>query len=59
MYKPKILTPKQLSEYLGCSLNTAYELCRKRDFPSFKVGRKIMISEEELQKWIIKQTNKK
>lgn len=59
MYKPKILTPKQLSEYLGCSLNTAYELCRRRDFPSFKVGRKIMISEEELKKWIIKQTNKK
>ena len=48
MYKPKVITPKQLSECLGCSINTAYDLCRRRDFPSFKVGRKILILEDEL-----------
>lgn len=59
MYKPNVLTPKQLSEYLGCSINTTYDLCRRRDFPSFKVGRKILILEDELQKWMIRQTTKK
>jgi uridine kinase len=47
MYKPNVLTPKQLSQHLGISLNLTYELCRRRDFPSFKVGRKILILEDE------------
>ena len=58
MYKPKVITPKQLSECLGCSINTAYDLCRRRDFPSFKVGRKILILEDELHTWMLKQTTK-
>ena len=58
MYKPKVITPKQLSECLGCSINTAYELSRRRDFPSFKVGRKILILEDELHTWMLKQTTK-
>lgn len=59
MYKPNVITPKQLSQHLGISLNTTYELCRRRDFPSFKVGRKILILEDELQGWMQKQTTKK
>lgn len=58
MYRPKVITPKQLSECFNCSINTAYDLCRRRDFPSFKVGRKILILEDELQNWLIKQTKK-
>lgn len=58
VYKPKVITPKQLSEYLNCSINTAYDLCRRRDFPSFKVGRKILIIEDELYSWMLKQTTK-
>lgn len=58
MYKPKVITPKQLSEYLNCSINIAYDLCRRRDFPSFKVGRKILIIEDELHSWMLKQTTK-
>ena len=58
MYKPQTITPKQLAEYLGCSINTAYDLCRRRDFPSFKIGRKILIIESELHSWMLKQTTK-
>ena len=59
MYKPNVLTPKQLSQHLGISLNTTYELCRKKDFPSLKIGRKILILEDELSTWLQKQTTKK
>lgn len=59
MYKPNVITPKQLSRHLGISLNTAYDLCRRRDFPSLRVGRKILILEDELQPWLQKQTTKK
>lgn len=47
-----LLSPKELSRYLGVSLSTAYNLCRSKTFPSFKIGGNYYVSLDRLRKWI-------
>ena len=53
-----LITPKELMEYLNCSKTTAYALCRRRDFPSFRVGKSFYIKADDLAEWIEKETHK-
>lgn len=46
---------EQMRIELGISRSTAYELIQKPDFPSFTIGRRVLISREGLKKWIEKQ----
>ena len=46
---------EQMRTELGISRSTAYELIQKPDFPSFTIGRRVLISREGLKKWIEKQ----
>lgn len=55
MYKPKLLTPQNLADYMECSLNTAYTLCKSKGFPSIKIGRRFFIPEDSLIEWIHKK----
>lgn len=49
---PLLLSVKQLSALLGVSHSGAYELIHQEDFPSLRIGKRIVIPKEELQKWI-------
>ena len=40
---------------LGINTNYMYELARREDFPSFKIGNKIYISVQGLDMWVLKQ----
>jgi len=42
----------ELSEQLGISKPTAYELTRRSDFPTLKIGRRIVIPVEAFQLWL-------
>lgn len=53
--KPNLITPKELQEYLHCSKTTVYELCKSREFPSFKIGKNFYINADKLPEWIDKQ----
>ncbi|PKM60257.1 MAG: excisionase [Firmicutes bacterium HGW-Firmicutes-4] len=44
---------KELSKQLGVSIPTAYELTRRSDFPTLKIGRRIVIPVEAFQLWLI------
>ncbi len=46
---------EQMRLELGISRSTAYELIQKPDFPSFTIGRRVLVSREGLKKWIEKQ----
>lgn len=50
-----LLTPMQAKEVLGVGRNEIYKLCRRKDFPSFKMGQKYYINRDKLQEWIDKQ----
>lgn len=47
----KMLTLSEAQEILGISINTAYGLCMRCDFPAFRIGNTIRIPKEELLKW--------
>lgn len=49
----------EISEQLGISKPIAYELTRREDFPSLKIGRRIVIPVEAFQKWLIDASNQR
>lgn len=52
---PIMLSVTEAATVLGISRTSAYELVKGNDFPSIKVGSRIVVPKEELQKWIQKQ----
>ena len=49
----------ELSQALGISKPTAYELTRRADFPSLKIGRRVVIPTESFQRWLVNTSEKK
>lgn len=52
----KVLTAKDVQEFLRVSRATAYDLMDRKGFPSFKVGRCKRVMEHDFLTWI--NTNK-
>ncbi len=47
----------EFMEYMNIHRTLAYRLCHNKDFyPAFKIGKKILINKEKLDKWIAEQT---
>lgn len=46
-----LLTPMQAKAMLGVGRQEIYNLCKNKDFPSFKIGAKYYINKEKLQEW--------
>jgi len=59
--QPMTLSLKQLEQVMGISHNTALKLAHTPGFPSFYVGKRLMINREMLQAWMDQQcdTNKR
>ena len=53
------LTPEDAAKQLGVSKPTMYALCNRKDFPSVRVGRKIIIPLVALEKWLEAQTTER
>lgn len=48
---PKTLTLEQLMAHLQIARTYAYNLMRRKDFPSYKVGREWRVDMKKLQEW--------
>lgn len=53
---PLLLNVKQLADLLGVSDSSAYELIQEKDFPSLRIGKRIVVPKEELREWICNST---
>ena len=53
---PLLLNVKQLADLLGVSDSSVYELIQEDDFPSLRIGKRIVIPKEELREWISTRT---
>lgn len=53
-----LLSPIQAKEILGVGRNEIYNLCKNKDFPSFKIGSKYYINKAKLQEWADNQCTK-
>jgi len=50
-----MITIKELQDVLEIGKNTAYNLVKRKDFPSVKIGREYKIFADDLNDWIRKQ----
>ena len=48
MIKKQLIDVKETKAILGCGINKVYELARQPDFPSIRVGRKILVDLDSL-----------
>lgn len=47
-----ILSVKELQQLLGVSRRIAYELVGRSDFPSARIGKRIVIPMDSLMEWV-------
>jgi excisionase family DNA binding protein len=52
---PTTLGAEELAMALQISKTTAYELLRSKDFPTLKIGRRLLVTKEDLLNWIRKK----
>ena len=49
---PELITPQQAKSYFHCNDKTIYNLCKRRDFPSFRIGKRYLINKDDFIEWI-------
>ena len=54
--EPRAVGTTDAARLLGISRPTLYQLLNRADFPSFRVGSRVLISVAGLQEWIDRQT---
>lgn len=50
----KLLTVKEVSAILQIGKTNTYKLFQKRDFPKITIGKKLLVKESELDKYLSK-----
>lgn len=48
----KVLTPKEVSDILKIGKNQTYTLMGSKIFPSYRIGNKLFVTQEALEKWL-------
>ena len=54
---PNVLNVKELQEYLNISLSSTYDLMHRADFPTLHVNSRLLVTKDNLRKWIESHTN--
>lgn len=49
---PELITAAEVKSYLRCSNSTLYTLLARKDFPSFRVGKKYLIKKNDFLNWM-------
>ncbi|MGX8701348.1 helix-turn-helix domain-containing protein [Caproiciproducens sp.] len=52
------MTVQELMDYFQCGKNKAYELIKRKDFPSMQWGGRYYILKENFVEWMNNQTRK-
>ena len=53
------MSVRELAERMGISLPMAYDLTRRADFPSSRVGARLLIPVEAFHTWLTKESSSK
>ena len=53
---PQLLHTQQLVDLMGVSESSIYEPIQEDDFPSLRIGKRVVVPKEELRKWITAHT---
>lgn len=55
---PLMLNAEIIKDVLGISISSAYELMRRRDFPSVRIGNRLIVPKDKLREWLEKEADK-
>ena len=53
---PLFLNAETISELLGISLTTVYEMMHQKDFPVLRVGNRMVVPKEKFKEWVEKNS---
>ena len=53
---PLMLNAEMVKNVLGISISSAYELMHEKDFPSIKIGSRIIVPKDKFRDWIDKKS---
>ena len=54
---PLFLNAKTVARVLGVSPSSGYELMHQRDFPTLKIGNRIVVPKERFVQWVERNTS--
>ena len=54
---PLFLNAKTVAKVLGVSLSSGYELMHQQDFPTLKIGNRIVVPKERFVQWVERNTS--
>lgn len=54
---PLFLNAETVAKALGVSPSSGYELMHEKDFPSLRIGNRIVVPKEKFQQWVEQHTN--
>lgn len=57
-YPSMAMSVEEMADELGIGRNVAYQLIRLPDFPSFTIGRRVVVDRNGLQEWMKAQYGK-
>ncbi len=49
---PLFLNAENLRDVLGISISSAYELMKEKDFPSVRIGNRLIVPKEQFKEWV-------
>lgn len=49
---PLMLSVKEVADVLGISKSSTYELVKDKDFPSMKIGARVIVPKDKFIKWV-------
>ena len=53
---PLMLNAETIKNVLGISLTSAYELMHEKDFPSIRIGKRLVVQREKFIEWVDEQS---
>lgn len=55
---PLFLNAETVGQVLGISIFSAYELMHERDFPSVRIGSRLIVPKDKFAAWVDKKTER-
>ena len=55
---PLMLNANTVKDVLGISISSAYELMKENNFPSLKIGSRIVVPKDKFIEWVERNTGK-
>jgi excisionase family DNA binding protein len=56
---PKVMTVKEVAEYLRVHASTLYKLVKRGELPAFRIGSDWRFNSEAIDRWLIEQSSPK